>query len=587
VLMTIADGACDFGVSAGNPITFIKGVLQVKLGASVGQTMNSCFYATGSTLRFANTVDYQIPANDKTWASGAINSGLPGIPYNVEILDNGTDLTLNSARALKNNLTITNGTFTINIGAGSEFSLGGNWSRSGVSSAFNNNAGARVVFRGTSPQTITSTATGNTETFREFEISNSGGVGNNTLTLAGSTRLLVTDSIIFTQGIITTGTNRVETNASTVYVAGTGNTNYTQSWINGNLRRNINASNTTIEFPVGLATRGNLAVLTNNNLTGISFFDADFHPVAGGNNAELSAWETSIPGNPFHTQYTSMNSGGFWSIEPNAQPTSGTYDLRLYFNGMLGGMVDNQFGILKRNNGSATYADFKPFPGTSINASNGTGRTIAGGFALRMGYTSFSEFGIGLSGVPLPVQLTTFSGYNEGSVNKLNWNTSSELNSMEFQIERSADGINFQQIGTEAAAGFSTQPLNYNFTDVSPLNGVNYYRLKMVDMDYTYTYSNIIAINPIGMNLGNDIILFPNPSTDNVFANITTVDRREINIVVIDISGRLIMTNRVQLSEGNHIIPIGTSALAGGNYIIEFRDQQNNLINSKKFIKKN
>lgn len=587
VLMTIADGACDFGVSAGNPITFIKGVLQVKLGASVGQTMNSCFYATGSTLRFANTVDYQIPANDKTWASGAINSGLPGIPYNVEILDNGTDLTLNSARALKNNLTITNGTFTINIGAGSEFSLGGNWSRSGVSSAFNNNAGARVVFRGTSPQTITSTATGNTETFREFEISNSGGVGNNTLTLAGSTRLLVTDSIIFTQGIITTGTNRVETNASTVYVAGAGNTNYTQSWINGNLRRNINASNTTIEFPVGLATRGNLAVLTNNNLTGISFFDADFHPVAGGNNAELSAWETSIPGNPFHTQYTSMNSGGFWSIEPNAQPTSGTYDLRLYFNGMLGGMVDNQFGILKRNNGSATYADFKPFPGTSINASNGTGRTIAGGFALRMGYTSFSEFGIGLSGVPLPVQLTTFSGYNEGSVNKLNWNTSSELNSMEFQIERSADGINFQQIGTEAAAGFSTQPLNYNFTDVSPLNGVNYYRLKMVDMDYTYTYSNIIAINPIGMTLGNDIILFPNPSTDNVFANITTVDRREINIVVIDISGRLIMTNRVQLSEGNHIIPIGTSALAGGNYIIEFRDQQNNLINSKKFIKKN
>ena len=587
VLMTIADGACDFGVSAGNPITFIKGVLQVKLGASVGQTMNSCFYATGSTLRFANTVDYQIPANDKTWASGAINSGLPGIPYNVEILDNGTDLTLNSARALKNNLTITNGTFTINTGAGSEFSLGGNWSRSGVSSAFNNNAGARVVFRGTSPQTITSTATGNTETFREFEISNSGGVGNNTLTLAGSTRLLVTDSIIFTQGIITTGTNRVETNASTVYVAGAGNTNYTQSWINGNLRRNINASNTTIEFPVGLATRGNLAVLTNNNLTGISFFDADFHPVAGGNNAELSAWETSIPGNPFHTQYTSMNSGGFWSIEPNAQPTSGTYDLRLYFNGMLGGMVDNQFGILKRNNGSATYADFKPFPGTSINASNGTGRTIAGGFALRMGYTSFSEFGIGLSGVPLPVQLTTFSGYNEGSVNKLNWNTSSELNSMEFQIERSADGINFQHIGTEAAAGFSTQPLNYNFTDVSPLNGVNYYRLKMVDMDYTYTYSNIIAINPIGMTLGNDIILFPNPSTDNVFANITTVDRREINIVVIDISGRLIMTNRVQLSEGNHIIPIGTSALAGGNYIIEFRDQQNNLINSKKFIKKN
>lgn len=587
VLMTIADGACDFGVSSGSPITYIKGVLQVKLGGSVGQTMNPCFYAIGSTLRFANTVDYLVPANDKTWAAGSITSGLPGIPYNVEVLDAGTDLTLNDARALKNNLTITNGSFTINPGAGNEFSLGGSWTRTGASSAFVNAAGARVVFRGNVPQSILCTASGNTETFKELEIDNSGGIGSNAITLSGSTRVVVTDSIVFTQGIITTGANRVETNPSTGFVASPGNTNYTQSWINGNLRRNINSSNTVIEFPVGIATRGNLAVVYNNSLDGISYFDANFHPVAGGDNSQMDAWETSIPGNPYHTQYIAMNPGGFWTIEPDNQPTSGTYDLRLYFNGMLSGMADNQFAILKRPNGSTTYADFKPSPGTSINPSGGLGRMLADGFALRMGYTTFSEFGIGLSGVPLPVQLTSFTGYKDGAVNQLVWKTSSELNTLEFVIERSTNGINFVEIGTVAAAGYSTMPLTYNYTDANPVNGINYYRLKMVDIDYTYEYSNIIAINNINTTIGNDIIIYPNPSEGEVFASITGIRNQNVICNILDMSGRVISSTRIALNDGKNIVPLNTAALSAGVYMIEFRDENHTKLNAIKFVKKN
>ncbi len=587
VLMTIADGSCDFGINAGNPITTIEGILQVKLGGSVGQTMNPCFYAVGSTLRFANTVDYLVPSNDKTWAAGAINSGLAGIPYNVEVIDNNTDLTLNDARALKNNLTITNGKFIINPGAGNEFSLGGNWTRTGATSAFTNNAGARVVFRGSAPQSLLCTASSNTETFKELEIDNSGGLGNNAITLGGSTRVLVTDSIVFTQGIITTGSNRVETNPTTGFVASAGNTNYTQSWINGNLRRNVTNSNTIVEFPVGIATRGNLAVVYSNALTGISFYDASFNPVSGGNDSEMDAWETSIPGNPYHTKYLMMNAGGFWTVEPDVQPASGTYDMRLYFNGMLGGMADNQFGILKRANGSTTYADFKPFPGTSINTSGGLGRMLADGFALRMGYTSFSQFGIGLSGVPLPVQLTSFTGYKDGAVNQLNWKSSSELNTLEFIVERSTDAINFIALGSVDAAGFSTMPLNYQFTDNAPENAINYYRLKMVDIDYTYEYSNIIAINNINIFISNDIVLFPNPTTDNLFANITSASKQDMNIVVLDMSGRIISTTQVVLAEGKNIVPLNSYMLAAGNYILEFRDKHNGIISSKKFTKKN
>ncbi len=587
VLMTIADGSCDFGVSAGNPVTFIKGVLQVKLGGSVGQTMHPCFYETGSTLRFANTVDYLVPSTDKTWATGAINSGLPGIPYNVEVLDAGTDLTLNDARSLKNDLTITNGTFTINPGAGSEFSLGGNWTRTGASSAFTNNAGARVVFRGSAPQAILCTANGNTETFKELEIDNSGGVNNNAITLSGTTRIVVTDTIAFTKGIITTGANRVETNATTSYVASAGNTNYTQSWVNGNLRRNINNTNTVIEFPVGIATRGNLATIYSNSLAGVSYYDVNFHTVGGGNDSEMDAWETSIPGNPYHTKYVAMNSGGFWTIEPNTQPASGTYDIRLYFNGMLAGMADNQFGVLKRSNGSLTYADFKPFPGTSISNAGGTGRLLSDGFALRMGYTSFSEFGIGLSGVPLPVQLTTFIGHKDGRVNKLNWKTSSELNTLEFDVERSTDGVTFKSIGTVAAAVFSTTPLNYSYTDYTPANTINYYRLKMVDVDYSYEYSNIIAINNVDHTTSTMVVLYPNPTVGNVFADITSSQKQDITYTVFDLSGRILMLNRVTLEEGKNSIDMNIQNFAAGNYLVEFRDDTNTIICTQKFIKKN
>jgi hypothetical protein len=90
VLVTIADGRMDFGISAGTNLTTIQGVLEVNLGGSVEP--NACFYSASpaSTLRFTNTVDYQVNASDHTWASGSIFSGLPGIPYNVEINSTGT-----------------------------------------------------------------------------------------------------------------------------------------------------------------------------------------------------------------------------------------------------------------------------------------------------------------------------------------------------------------------------------------------------------------------------------------------------------------------------------------------------------------
>ena len=84
ITVKIGDGRMDFG--ANNPVT-INGILQIAVGGSVYP--NACNYGINSTLRFANTVDYQVNSTDITWASGAIDSGLPGIPYHVEIVNAG------------------------------------------------------------------------------------------------------------------------------------------------------------------------------------------------------------------------------------------------------------------------------------------------------------------------------------------------------------------------------------------------------------------------------------------------------------------------------------------------------------------
>jgi hypothetical protein len=95
----------------------------------------------------------------------------------------------------------------------------------------------------------------------------------------------------------------------------------------------------------------------------------------------------------------------------------------------------------------------------------------------------------------LPVELTNFTGVAEGSVNHLNWETSSETNCARFDVERSADGYNFENIGTVQGAGNSTATNYYTYTDVHPYISTTYYRLKQSDFDGSYQYSSVINIS--------------------------------------------------------------------------------------------
>lgn len=115
----------------------------------------------------------------------------------------------------------------------------------------------------------------------------------------------------------------------------------------------------------------------------------------------------------------------------------------------------------------------------------------------------------------LPIELLDFSGESKGGVNYVYWQTAMEINNKEFVIERSADGIHFEEIATIAGKINSRVFNSYSFADKEALTGLSYYRLKQVDLDGSFKYFNNIALDNSGK--AEELVVYPNPSYDGVF----------------------------------------------------------------------
>ena len=112
----------------------------------------------------------------------------------------------------------------------------------------------------------------------------------------------------------------------------------------------------------------------------------------------------------------------------------------------------------------------------------------------------------------LPVKIEVFNAVSQNKTIALNWQTASALNVIEYVVERSVDGVDFNQVGTVKALGNGSN--NYQFTDKSPLNGVNYYRLQIINKDGSSSYSKVVNVQFAVSS--NQLSVYPNPSTDKV-----------------------------------------------------------------------
>ena len=159
--------------------------------------------------------------------------------------------------------------------------------------------------------------------------------------------------------------------------------------------------------------------------------------------------------------------------------------------------------------------------------------------------------------IPLPLHLLSFGGAKLQNPNqsKLYWRTTSEINTAYFNLERSTNGNNFITIGKVLARNSSGNN-NYSFIDSFPNAGINYYKLKMVDIDHQHTYSSIITVN---FNKTNQVSIYPVLVGDYFVINgVNTND----NIQIIDALGRVYTTFKV--TQPGQLI--STSMLAKGIY---------------------
>jgi hypothetical protein len=305
------------------------------------------------------------------------------------------------------------------------------------------------------------------------------------------------------------------------------------SYVEGNLRRSLNGSPGTYYFPVGTSTKGfNLAQVdfTNNHTIPsiLSYFNNTAVPIQPG------PLGPECPTNDFSTLAPFNN--GYWTLTASANPTSATYNMSLYSNMTA---VTNNTGLawtVLKNSGSGWAL------GGSCNG------TSTGPIAKRDGLIGFSDFVVGQSGTPLPVELLSFDAKIEGANVVASWVTATEINNAYFDVERSADGINFEKVGKKDGAGNSNVTLYYSFTDPAPLKGLSYYRLRQVDFDGQESLSEMVAVNFIENHM---LSVFPNPTQEQAIKyRFNSTAESTALFELIDALGKTVLSNQIQIVKG-------------------------------------
>lgn len=176
----------------------------------------------------------------------------------------------------------------------------------------------------------------------------------------------------------------------------------------------------------------------------------------------------------------------------------------------------------------------------------------------------------------LPVTLTSFMAAREGKQANLNWATTMETNSDRFEVERSLNGKNWDKIGIVASHGESSSLKNYTFTDRTPSEGENLYRLRMIDKDGTFEYSRIRAVSFEGLN--KDLSVYPNPAVEKI----TIRDFEKVSLVEItDMNGRVVMRS-AKMTTGE----IQVKSLSTGSYLVKITHADGGVSTQKILIGK-
>lgn len=490
--------------------TFTHGSGTVTMNKTTGSSTITTGASGGGGCTFNNLTASATGAKTLTLTGNLTVNGTLNITGGSCVFSCGTGNTVNLGG------TLTIGTATTFAGGSSTINItGGNWLNSN-GLPFSYGTSTVVMGRTGAAQSITR-ASG--ETFYNLTINNTYGTAPQ-VTLAKP--VTITGTLTMTSGIVST----TSTNVLTMAAGSSTTVGSATSYIDGPMIYNVAANGaSTINFPIGKST--SYRPFTLNVIHSSATSAAYTGELMNSSAANLGY---TMPGT-----LSNVSMVHYWQIDRSAVANLTSATVELYYSsaGLNDFVTDyTNLAVAKTNGAGTAWFDYS---GTAT--ANGTGSITSTSF------NSFSKFTIANKlggGNVLPVELISFEAREKNKQVVLSWTTATEHNNHHFEIERSPENQNYESIGVvKSQKENSNEKLNYQFIDEVPLQGLNYYRLKQVDIDGNFKYILPVFID-VKHNLQPQFELYPNPVINRQVAisiRNTLISNEKLTISLVDISG--------------------------------------------------
>jgi Secretion system C-terminal sorting domain len=169
----------------------------------------------------------------------------------------------------------------------------------------------------------------------------------------------------------------------------------------------------------------------------------------------------------------------------------------------------------------------------------------------------------------LGVSLLDFNAISNNNSIKLDWSTANEKDNSHFLIERSLDAKNFLQIGQVKGNGTTSEIQNYSFSDEKISSSTSYYRLKQVDFNGKTAFSKVISINS-DFRKGKTRVY---PTLVNDWVNVDLNTSSDVELIVSDLIGRVVLTQKVKNTEGVKTNILDLNSVSKGIYFISLKSE--------------
>ncbi|MCX6351289.1 MAG: T9SS type A sorting domain-containing protein, partial [Bacteroidetes bacterium] len=500
-VITTGNGICnDYTISSGASTTMSGGKLTV-YGTF---THSGSWTATGGTTEFAKTSGTQ---------------AIPAISFLSLETSGGATKTMSADLTVDQ--TLTNNS-TLSIGAGNKLSINGNYIGTGGITGSTTSKVA-VGGGGVAPHiTLPSMTLSNLTIARHNGVTISSGNLNiqDSIDMLGG--ILFTDTVSFSNKIVlASGGNLNESDTS--YIWGT-----IEQTKNVPLSTDVNFGDMGVTINAATTSPGSTVVTRKQNV---------ISGLTGHNGQAVKGFKTT------------------WDIVPTTNTNLGA-TLTMHYNGaFLNNIVETSLDLFVDHGSGWDHAGL-----VSINT---TANTITS-----RPQSHFSNFTLGGSfSNPLPVELISFNASLKNEVTAaLVWKTASEIDNNHFDVERSVDGTTFLKVGEVAGHGTTNMESSYGFDDQfgNVLSPVLYYRLKQVDNNGTFTYSNIAKVRTTERVDG--LKVWYNQGTDKIATIISVNTADKVTLKVTDQTGKVVGEQTTSVSKGNNVLELDMTGNAKGIY---------------------